>query len=266
MNSINQDEIKEKLRKLFALQEGTTNENEAAAAATRTQAILDQYGLTIADIALEKTHEEIEEHSIEKDTKPIPQWRHRLLNGIALYYDCRTCSLRTRHSGYVKVMGRPSRIAQVEVYHEYLVDLIERVTKAYKRTMEYELSLITMNAEHGISRSRAAVNVLRSFREGMADRLAHRLQTRKRNEEAHGRAATENAEHTSAMMVRQASAVMRQELNHWIDANKVFSKRKKRESEYTRSRSATEHGRTAGDVASLHKQVDGAQDYKRIGQ
>ena len=132
--------------------------------------------------------------------------------------------------------------------------------------MEYDLSLIAMEAEHGISRSRAAVNVLRSFREGMVDRLAYRLQDLKMREEAHGRAATENAEHTSAMMVRQASAVMRQELNDWIEANKVFSKRKRRESEYTRSRSATEHGRTAGDVASLHKQVDGAQGHKRIGQ
>jgi hypothetical protein len=80
--------IIEKIKKLLALA-NSSNEHEAALAASHAQRLLSEHNLAMADI--ESTHKPDKADKVETTvSKTLPKWLRHLTAGVSAAFDCRT--------------------------------------------------------------------------------------------------------------------------------------------------------------------------------
>jgi hypothetical protein len=128
MDQVQMDRIVERVKKLFALAGNNPNENEAAAAAEKAQAILIEHNLSMTDI----TNSRIDDDMVidqELVTSAYP-WRRMLASAVAKMYFCKYYYIRM--PGYKAVhnfVGEKHNIAVAKMMFIYLDQQIDRLAR-----------------------------------------------------------------------------------------------------------------------------------------
>jgi len=84
------NDLLQKVKKLFNLSNGTTNEGEAQAAILAAQRLMAKHRITLEDLKLDETFddEEIQHESIEKSGR-IQHWKSQLIHILADNFRCK---------------------------------------------------------------------------------------------------------------------------------------------------------------------------------
>jgi Protein of unknown function (DUF2786) len=139
--SIAPTEILRKVQKLLALSGNNSNAEEAATAAAKAQALMDEYRITQAMLYVERDRDDEEEivDFAKKDApldnlgSRLPTWRGALATILAKANQCYTFAqkkveLLTREvSTHIEIVGRPSDVDTVRYLYAYLVREIDRL-------------------------------------------------------------------------------------------------------------------------------------------
>lgn len=165
--------ILERIKKLLALAGNNPNEQEAAAAMEKVQAMLAEHNLSMSDVA---THDKAEDgftidSTMETDSRP---WRRNLAATIGKMYFCtyffsyRKRYTKARKCGYIRYdvhnfVGARHNVAVVHLMFAYLNETIDRLA----RDGASQLSNIKIRTPY-----------INSFRHACANRLCHRIQDR----------------------------------------------------------------------------------------
>jgi len=154
------DKIIERARKLLALADRNSSENEAAAAASKAQSLLAEHDLTIECVEdIDPGAADITEEEVDRSAR-MPSWRRSLLHGVARANSCSTLYCRHWNSTGLKIVGSRADVAIARAAYGFLCEVIERLTRRHAQ---------------GRGRSYAS-----SFRLGCAQRLAERVRARAR--------------------------------------------------------------------------------------
>ncbi len=158
-----------KIQSILKLQENTTFDGEASAAAAMIDKLCKQYGITI--------NEATETQVLDEEFltfKRVNAALSLLLNAVANFYDAKAY-LKNGDTKSIQVIGSEAQQIQVRLYYDYLVQVMEKEAE------------VAHKAEKVIS-SLTGATVSRSFklnfRKAFADKVALRLREMK---EAEGR-------------------------------------------------------------------------------
>jgi hypothetical protein len=123
------DKVLEKVRKLLALA-GSSNEHEAALAASRAQALLAEHNLTLADVKAEKGDEFVIDEELVTDSYP---WRRQLANAVASLYFCKYYYQNVRRGRTMYdvhcLAGAPHNINVAKMMFQYLHTTVDRLAR-----------------------------------------------------------------------------------------------------------------------------------------
>ncbi|MGC4070894.1 MAG: DUF2786 domain-containing protein [Polyangiaceae bacterium] len=126
------DEVISKVKKLYALAEANTSENEAAVAIAAAEKLLQQYRLSRADVDvhsegdLERPTEDVE--PIETFASRIPMWQQVLVGALASHYGCVTYQARSTAQTAIRVVGCPSDVRLFRLQYSRVKAQIDRLT------------------------------------------------------------------------------------------------------------------------------------------
>lgn len=164
------EKVKDKIQKLLAHAQGTSNEEEAAVYMGKVQELLAEYNLSMADLST--APEADDKRTKDKlDRSAMYQYQRELMEAIADAHYCMywtsyswkyTRSGRTQRKPYHVLLGREVNVLSSQMMFDYVNKTIER------------LSTAIYGAQGNLSRSAI------SFKEGCASRLIERLQQRRR--------------------------------------------------------------------------------------
>jgi len=112
----------EKIQKLFALGQ-SPNENEAAAAIKKAEALMAEYDLSIGEVNYIKEKEE------RKGGKKIYEWELYLFAAVCVCNNCVPASNRSRAYGRFSLAGREINVFLSLEMFRYLMDAIARAAK-----------------------------------------------------------------------------------------------------------------------------------------
>jgi enamine deaminase RidA (YjgF/YER057c/UK114 family) len=221
-----------KIKAMIALQEGTSFDGEASAAAAAIDRLCAQYGLTVSDA----TKIEIKGEIFSRFGKINTAYNEKLANGMILgavanFYDA--CAYVGKNGKSFNVIGSEAQQIVVKIYYDFIVECMEQeVNKAY----EAEKVLCALTGKEDPKRS-----FRRNFRISFANEVAKRLREMK---------IAENRIH-----------------EHKKEADGEISKLR-----FTRLKSikltdpeAVTAGAAAGSSVSLHKQTTGTHQYQLSG-
>jgi hypothetical protein len=165
MNAIDREKVIERVRKLLALS-ASPNENEAASAAAKAQAILTEYNLSMSEVESVQTDDEFGMIEVgETESRP---WRRQLANATGALYFCkyfytfRFIKVNTkygtiRHDVHTFV-GAPHNVEVAKMMFQYLMSAVDRLARdgslAYpaKERTSYQTSFRNMCAGRLVSR------------------------------------------------------------------------------------------------------------------
>jgi hypothetical protein len=230
------DKILEKIKRLFALSENNSSEEESQAALLKARQLLQKHGLSMMDIDVQTDSKEdrmgCEEVSIDGRTM-LPKWITLLAGVIALYFDIGCVFVNKKHGHLVSFYGNKFNSQAAAVAFPNLVSQVEYLAKNYK----------TMRMEYMKSAS-----LTRQFREsyifGLIDGFNNRLIMEKAREQS------EAAESSTAL------ALYNEDLTKAWEIHADWNIRKKKEKKKTVLDSAFLDGHIDSDKLSLTLGLD----------
>ena len=158
-----------KIQSILKLQENTTFDGEASAAAAMIDKLCKQYGVTIT----EATETQVSDEEF-LSFKRVNAALSLLLNAIANFYDAKAY-LKNGDTKSLQVIGSEAQQIQVRLYYDYLVQVMEKEAEVAHKAEKILASL------RGDTVSRSfKIN----FRKAFADKVSLRLSEMK---EAEGR-------------------------------------------------------------------------------
>ena len=174
-----------KIQSILKLQNGTSFEGEADAAAKMIDKLCKQYGVTIT----EATETQVLDEEFVS-FKRINVALTTLANAIANFYDAKS-DLKTGDSTSLQIIGSEAQQIQVRLYYDYLVQVMEKEAevahKAEKIMCDIKGTVISRSFKL-------------NFRKAFADKVAERLKEMK---------LAENRVHDDADAVKNKLSTMR---------------------------------------------------------
>jgi hypothetical protein len=126
------EEVIGKVRKLYALAEANTSENEAAVAVAAAEKLLQQYRLSRAEI---DAHSDSPSESPIEDGEPVetyasrvPVWQQVLVGTLARHYGCVIYQARSSKETAIRVVGCPSDVRLFRLQYSRVKAQIDRLT------------------------------------------------------------------------------------------------------------------------------------------
>lgn len=174
-----------KIQSILKLQEGTSFEGEADAAAKMIDKLCKQYGVTITEATETQVYDE-SFVSFKRTNVALVI----LLNAIASFYDAKAY-LKSGDMKSLQIIGSEAQQIQVRLYFDYLVQVMEKEAEV-AHSAEKIMSDLTGKS---ISRSFKL-----NFRKAFADKVALRLREMKQEE---------NRVHDDANAVKDKLSTMR---------------------------------------------------------
>ncbi|NDB82288.1 MAG: DUF2786 domain-containing protein [Alphaproteobacteria bacterium] len=164
---MNRQQVIAKIQSMLKLQENTTFDGEASAAAHLIDKLCKQYGITISEATETQVSDE-EFFSFKRANYALTT----LLNAIATFYDAKAY-LKNGDTKSLQIIGSEAQQIQVRLYYDYLVQVMEKEAEI-AHSAEKVLSQLTGKT---ISRSFKL-----NFRKAFADKVALRLFEMKKEE------------------------------------------------------------------------------------
>ena len=215
-----------KIQSILKLQEGTSFEGEADAAAKMIDKLCKQYGVTITEATETQVYDE-SFVSFKRTNVAVVT----LLNAIASFYDAKAY-LKNGDSKSLQIIGSEAQQIQVRLYFDYLVQVMEKEAEV-AHSAEKIMSDLTGKS---ISRSFKL-----NFRKAFADKVALRLREMKQEE---------NRVHDDANAVKDKLSTMR-----FVRAKKMNGA----------SGEGAYVGSTVGAGVSLNRQASGSNQRQLCG-
>jgi hypothetical protein len=126
------EEVISKVKKLYALAEANTSDNEAAVAIAAAEKLLQQYRLSRADV---EVHSDSEVERPTEDVEPIetypsriPVWQKVLVGALASHYGCVIYYFRSSTQTAIRVVGCPSDVRLFRLQYTRVKAQIDRLT------------------------------------------------------------------------------------------------------------------------------------------
>jgi hypothetical protein len=130
MNTI--EEVISKVKKLYALAEANTSENESAVAVAAAEKLLQQFRLSRAEIDV---HSDAASESPTEDAEPVeiyasrvPVWQQVLVGTLAGHYGCVIYQARSSKETAIRVVGCPSDVRLFRLQYSRVKAQIDRLT------------------------------------------------------------------------------------------------------------------------------------------
>jgi hypothetical protein len=216
-----------KIQAMLKLQQETSFEGEAAAASKLIDKLCKEYGVSI-----EQATETIVEDEVLRNYKRADHAYNQIVNAVANYYDAKAYLHRTAEDRSVRIIGSQAQQIQVQLYSEYLLEVMEREAE------------IAYNAEKiiGDLHDRKVDRSFKiNFRKAFALKIAERLREMKEQE---------NRVHEDKQAVEKAMSTMR----FYRGGNHTGPKG-----------SGAAAGNSVGGEVSLNRQASGAQQKYLVG-
>ena len=156
-----------KIQSILKLQENTTFDGEASAAAAMIDKLCKQYGITIN----EATETQVSDEEF-LSFKRVNVALTTLLNAIASFYDAKAY-MKNGDTKSLQIIGSEAQQIQVRLYYDYLVQVMEKEAEVAHKAEKILSSL------RGDSVSRS---FKLNFRKAFADNVALRLREMKKAE------------------------------------------------------------------------------------
>jgi hypothetical protein len=156
-----------KIQSILKLQEGTSFDGEASAAANLIDKLCKQYGVTITEATETQVYDESFATFKRKNAALII-----LVNAVATFYDAKAY-LKTGDIQSLQIIGSEAQQIQVRLYYEYLAQVMEREAEIAHQAEKVLASLTGKT----VSRSFKL-----NFRKAFADKVAERLYEMKKEE------------------------------------------------------------------------------------
>jgi hypothetical protein len=187
---MNQDKITERVRKLLALAADTSSPAEAAIAARRAAALMEQHNLNHADVMLrEGIGDRIAQETASRDYGAIPRWYNILTVPVAHLYDCEVrFAHRGGHRYAAEFIGLDDDALVASYVLDYLASEIERLARRHRQ-------------QHGGDR-----RSMNDFRLGASHEIIamlQRMEGEKRQREATGASAARELVVVKRELIRQ---------------------------------------------------------------
>ena len=157
---MDRNQVIAKIQSILKLQENTTFDGEASAAAAMIDKLCKQYGVTIT----EATETQVLDESFET-FKRANYALMTLLNAIATFYDAKAY-MKNGDTKSLQVIGSEAQQIQVRLYYDYLVQVMEKEAEVAHKA-EKVMADITGKT---ISRS-FKLNFRKAFSEKVSERL-----------------------------------------------------------------------------------------------
>ena len=215
-----------KIQSILKLQEGTSFDGEASAAANLIDKLCKQYGITIT----EATETQVLDESFI-NFKRVNVALTTLLNAIATFYDAKAY-MKNGDVKSLQIIGSEAQQIQVRLYYDYLVQVMEKEAEVAHQA-EKVMADITGKS---VSRSFKL-----NFRKAFADKVALRLREMKEEE---------NRVHDDAKAVSSKLSTMR------------FGRARRMNGA---SGEGATVGANVGAGVSLHRQTKGTQQRQLCG-
>jgi hypothetical protein len=126
------EEVISKVRKLYALAEANTSENEAAVAVAAAEKLLQQFRLSRAEV---DAHSDAPSELPGEDGEPVetyasrvPVWQQVLVGTLASHYGCVIYQARSSKETAIRVVGCPSDVRLFRLQYSRVKSQIDRLT------------------------------------------------------------------------------------------------------------------------------------------
>ena len=150
-----------KIKSMLALQEGTDFDGEASAAAAMIDKLCKKYGITV-----DEATEVVASDELYQSFKRLDTSFALIVNAVAKFYDAKAYIKTVNGNKSLQVIGSEAQQIQVNLYSEFLVDVMNReAEKAYKA----EKIIAELNGTK-LSRS-FKINFKKSFADQVSTRL-----------------------------------------------------------------------------------------------
>lgn len=207
----------DKIMKLLALSRGNSNENEAASALDAAMRIAEAYNLDMALVERSAKDGAKSGHVRREDQRTgggLYKWQRTVWEQVAQLNFCRYFAIKGLNAGSKyenRMVGSPVNVVSATVMAEYLVDTIERLAAQWVKDT------------YPAGTSRFISDAIK-YREGMADRIGHRLQDMrwKRQEEEEAKAKAEAAERAKHPDNTGTAIVLKEIVQNEEDLNNDF--------------------------------------------
>lgn len=246
MSEIDRESILSRLRKLERLAT-SSNEHEAALAASRYQEILFKYNLTEAEVGVEDDGDDYTQEFT--DATGNEGWSVTLLNQIAKANFCSVVKNVGRDRKQVTVIGKAHNIEVVMFLHDYLSKELKRLSGLAWQRQSVLDTMAELNDEYVPQRKKG--QFVLGFLIGAVESVGERLREQRRKDE-------EAAAQSTALVVRFDA-----ELRTAI-ANFYPNLRHGRRTSYRMDSAGHQAGRQAGSNVGLVQGVKGAGPSKQL--
>lgn len=235
---MNLDVIKNKLAKMLRLSE-SSNPNEAANALTKFQTLCREYGVAPSEVSqdFDPDRDAVVEFGYGRKFRQQDTATNQIINGVASYFNGKTiiASSDDQRGGrrQVKVMATKGNRIQIEIYAEYLLEVMEDLSiKAKKEKKETARSYRT------------------NWKKGFASQICKRLREMKREQEKAGITET----NTPAIVLINRNAMERRSVERFLNDTYPYRRRG------TRSKVGYGfyEGSDAATAVSIYKQTSGS--------
>jgi len=165
--TLDRSQVIAKIQSMLKLQEGTTFEGEASAAAKLIDKLCKQYGVTIT----EATETQVADEQFVA-FKRINQAHAILLNAVASFYDAKAY-VKNGDVKSLQVIGSEGQQIQVRLYFDYLLEVMEKE------------ATVAHNAEKVLAElqgTKVSRSFKLNFRKAFADKVSARLFEMKKEE------------------------------------------------------------------------------------
>ena len=150
-----------KIKSMLALQEGTDFDGEASAAAAMIDKLCKKYGITV-----DEATEVVASDELYQSFKRLDTSFALIVNAVAKFYDAKAYIKTVNGNKSLQVIGSEAQQIQVNLYSEFLVDVMNReAEKAYKAE-----KIIAELTGAKLSRS-FKINFKKSFADQVSTRL-----------------------------------------------------------------------------------------------
>lgn len=236
-----------KLQKLLALS-ASDNENEAALAMKKAQALMNEHNLTTMDVASDGSGAHVKDQKVQGLTKSRQRWESDLGYQIAKAFDGTSVVSRRDHGWYMTFIAAKTDMEIIIDLYERLRQTIRRMSKCYVESKRQHRPYLAPKTLHN------------SYRRGMVLTIHNRLQALK--EHTRPDADIQNQYGLTGMdliVVKNQAVNQRKE--------KLFDNLKKDQRvKFNVDTNAYQRGRQDGNNISLHQSLDGNQGPVAITQ
>lgn len=165
--TLDRSQVIAKIQSILKLQNGTSFEGEADAAAKMIDKLCKQYGVTIS----EATETQVLDESFVS-FKRVNQAYATLINAIANFYDAKAY-LKNGDMKSLQIIGSEAQQIQVRLYFDYLVQVMER---------ECDLAHSAEKVLANVNGTTVSRSFKLNFRKAFSDKVSQRLLEMKKEE------------------------------------------------------------------------------------